>query len=330
MPALQPSASSYIVAAQPDRRHLAQVTRTTTDSATTSPSGPGGYPHAVPSTVPLLTLPRATRVSPFLKWLGGKRWLIDQGIRVPQLRDESTYYEPFLGAGSLFFALKPPRAVLTDINPELTTTFNVVRDAVEDVIGELDSFENTEETYLRVRAEMPNSEIGRAVRFIYLNRTAYGGMYRVNARGEFNVPYGRYDDRRICQPVVLREASKALSTAQISPSAFAEPVKRARLGDFVYFDPPYDSRSSRELFARYTNSAFTWEMHKELATIAVGLADRGVHVLVSNTAHPDVCDLYSDFHCNLVKRRTQLSSDPTRRGLVQEAVFASYPGALPD
>lgn len=276
--------------------------------------------------IPTRTL--AADATPFLKWLGGKRWLIERRLNVPEIAPGATYFEPFVGAGSVFFALRPTLAVISDTNAELINTYRQVSRNVEKVIERLYLLPNNLETFEKVRSSRPSNQVERAVRFLYLNRTAYGGMYRVNARGEFNVPYGRYLDRRIAQPEVLRAASDVLRGADITTADFAKVLKHASPGDFVYLDPPYDSRGSRELFSRYTSKIFTWEMHERLATVARSLADSGVHVLISNTAHQDVADLYRDFEVRIVKRSTRLSSDPLRRGYVEEAIISSYAGAV--
>jgi DNA adenine methylase len=260
--------------------------------------------------------------------MGGKRWLIDRGIIVPRLGEGSRYFEPFLGAGSMFFAIAPESAFLSDTNAELICAYRQISKSVEDVIDALETLSNDAETFRRVREASPKSNLDRAVRFLYLNRTAYAGMYRVNRAGRFNVPFGGYHDRRVCQPEILRSAASALNVASLSTVTYQSAVKAAGPGDFVYFDPPYDSRGTRELFSRYSSRIFTWPMHQRLATLATSLAERGVHVLVSNTAHPDVLKLYPRLHVQVVKRSTRLSRDPLRRGYTEEALFSSYPSVL--
>ena len=274
----------------------------------------------------------STGIAPFLKWIGGKRWLVRHGVAVPVLRPGATYFEPFAGAGSLYFALAPEKAVLADVNRQLMWAYAGVRNHAESVIKRLEGMENTQSFFDQMKAANPRSPIDRAARFIYLNRTAYGGVYRVNQKGAFNVPFGNYSGRLICQADVLRACSKLLKSATLRCDPFDATVLAAQEGDFVYFDPPYtlEAASERSMFNRYHRRMFTWEMHQQLAESARVLSAKGVFVLVSNTAHPAVAELYGDFVTHTIKRRSQLSRDPLTRGYAEEALYANYsPRNLP-
>lgn len=267
-------------------------------------------------------------ILPFLKWPGGKRWLLRRGIRVPVLADDATYFEPFVGGGSLFFALKPRSAVLGDINRNLISAYRGLRARPGHVVSTLQGLANNKSTYRRLREWQPTGQVDRAVRLIYLNRTAFSGLYRENQAGKFNVPYGNYRDRHLCQEGVLRTAARQLRSASLSSGHFAEVASQAKSGDFVYFDPPYISGHQNNGFVRYNRNLFNWEHQEELASLARDLVSRGVHVLISNTAHEDLLALYKGFDISRVVRNSQVSPDPRFRGPTIEALVASYSGVL--
>jgi DNA adenine methylase len=277
---------------------------------------------------PLFHVDSTTGVDPFLKWPGGKRWLIRRGLNVPLLDEESTYFEPFLGAGSLFFALQPRRASLSDVNPHLVACYRGLRSTTARVVRKLESLENEPQTFERMRRSSPNNQLDRSIRFLYLNRTAYSGIYRENQLGNFNVPFGHYYDRRICNEMQLRRAAKALKSARLKVGDFRARMSEPKGGDFVYLDPPYISGHQNNGFVRYNRRLFNWDNQVELAEMATELVDRGVHVLISNAAHTEVLKLYKDFFVDIVIRKNQISRDPARRGLMEEAVISSYRGAV--
>jgi DNA adenine methylase len=286
------------------------------------------YRAGVTSGLQLRTVQPSLTVKPFLKWPGGKRWLLARGLRVPVLAEGAFYHEPFLGGGAFYFALLPERAILSDVNEELISTYRSVRSQHARLISELSTLLGDRSTFDRLRSQEGADRLSRAVRMIYLNRTAYGGIYRVNRAGHFNVPFGNYADRRICQPSVLTAASHALQPATLKVASFTTVRKSARSGDLAYFDPPYTAIDSKETFDRYHQRAFTWDMQQQLASVAEELAVKGVHVLVSNTAHPDIVQLYRGFTVTELKRQSQVSRDVLRRGLTTEALFSSYPNPI--
>ena len=261
---------------------------------------------------------------PFLKWPGGKQWLIRSGVSVPTTGSNATYFEPFVGAGSLYFALAPSQAVLSDINASLVATYRGLKADPERIISGLKALSGDRVTFEEVKRQTPNDDVEAAVRMVFLNRTAFAGLYRENRRGEFNVPYGNYTDRRLCQENVLRSAGGTLSNAAVQLLPFAEAVASARAGDFVYFDPPYVTRVPDSKFIRYNSRLFTWNEQVALAALAHKLADGGVHVLVSSSAHDSVIDLYPEFEVTLLKRRSQVSRDVAARVIIQEAFYSSY------
>jgi DNA adenine methylase len=266
------------------------------------------------------TLPEErVRAAPFIKWVGGKTSLLPELLKhVPApLR---RYHEPFVGGGALFFAVRPRRATLNDNNPELAHCYQQVRD---DVYGVLDAlarhvYERTHFEAVRALepARLPAAE--RAARFIFLNKTCFNGLWRVNRAGRFNVPFGRYKNPRFADPASLITASHALKGVEIRHSPFEEAMARAAPGDFVYLDPPYDPVSATASFASYTAGGFSWEDQKRLAHACIVLNRRGVRFLLSNSATDRVRELYSGFEQRLVRAPRFINSKADRRGHVDE------------
>ncbi len=238
--------------------------------------------------------PKAT-VEPFLKWAGGKRLLLDRVLpHVPHPEPGGRYYEPFLGGGAVFFGLGlSGPAQLSDLNRELIETFCVVRDGVDDLIQALQQLEHSSARYYHVRSTRPRSAVKCAARFIYLNKTCFNGLYRVNLNGEFNVPFGRHGSNlEICNTTQLRQASLRLRTTRLKCIDFEIAVKEAKAGDVVYFDPPYTVAHSQNGFVEYNARVFRWSDQRRLARRAAALVKNGVAVAVSNGLHPSILDLY--------------------------------------
>ena len=234
-----------------------------------------------------------------MKWVGGKRQIIPALMQhVPSSLGRHTYHEPFVGGGALFFAVDPTRAVLSDNNERLVRTYCGVRDNVDEVITRLRAHErkHDEEHFYKVRSidvdKLSDPEV--AAWLIYLNKTAYNGLYRVNSCNGFNVPFGRYVKPGICDEPNLRACSKALQRVDVLFEDFSDVAKRARKGDFVYFDPPYVPLSATSYFTTYTAKGFGREDQEKLRDVAKGLKKRGVHVLLSNSAAGLVRELYAE------------------------------------
>jgi DNA adenine methylase len=220
------------------------------------------------------------RARPFLKWPGGKRWLWGalQSLLPPHF---NRYFEPFLGGGAIFFALRPKRAILSDINPELINAYMQIRDNVDCIIKALGRLRNDRGTYQRVRAADPQDNVKKAVRFIYLSKTAFNGMYRVNREGRFNVPFAG-QHRKVLDPDALRVASAHLQGHQLMVRDFADGLMMAKAGDFVYCDPPYTVLHNNNGFLRYNERLFSWADQKRLADLAIAAVCLGARVMVSN------------------------------------------------
>lgn len=270
---------------------------------------------------------------PFLKWAGGKTQLLPELIeRVPS--EFGTYYEPFLGGGALFFALGPQPAVITDLNSDLIDVYRVVRDTPNELVGSLKATEqeylnaSDRAAYYQEARALFNRKNGalveRAVRFIFLNRTCFNGLYRVNSDGRFNVPHGRYRNPTICDEATIFACSKALRKVAVGHVDFREfrsgPLKRPSQGDFVYFDPPYVPLNKTSSFTGYTSGGFGLQEQKDLRDMALELKAKGVHVLISNSSSEVVAEFYnrSEFTVEKVAARRNINSKGSGRGEISE------------
>jgi DNA adenine methylase len=259
---------------------------------------------------------------PFLKWAGGKRQLLGELARhIPG--DAKVYHEPFLGGGALFFHLAPRKAVLTDSNARLIRTYRGIRDDVESVIEELASFRHSVRFFekMRKRAIDAASDSELAAWFIYLNRTSYNGLYRVNSQNQFNVPLGRYKNPTICNAELLRVCSKAIAHARIEVADFEKVLGRAKPGDFVYLDPPYVPLTATANFTSYTRDGFDDADQLRVRNVALALRERGVSVLISNSSAERVRDLYRDFRKVELRARRNVNSNGKARGSVAELLM---------
>lgn len=272
--------------------------------------------------------------SPFLKWAGGKGQLLAQFEALyPAAKDVTRYLEPFVGAGAVFFdvrtVLAPRKVFLSDTNAELINVWRCLQEDAEAVIAKLEHHKahHSHDHYYEVRAQDAESlsPAARAARLIYMNRTCFNGLYRVNSKGRFNVPLGRYKNPRIVDAENLRAVSEALRGATIRVAHFRETLKVARAGDFVYFDPPYDPLSQTASFTSYTEGSFGPKDQEELADVFGKLARLGCRVMLSNSNTPFIRKLYRGFDVRTdVMARRSINSRADKRGLVSEVVVLSY------
>ncbi|HEU5055467.1 MAG TPA: DNA adenine methylase [Kofleriaceae bacterium] len=265
--------------------------------------------------------------APIVKWAGGKSRLCDELIaRSP--RRYRRYLEPFLGGAALFFRLAPRFGVLSDCNADLINMYRCVAWNVEAVIKRLARHraDHDEAHYYRMRerwntAGELSADVDRAAAFIYLNKTCYNGLWRVNSRGQFNVPVGRYDEPSIFDPAAMRAASKLLQRAEIAACHFRDAAEQARAGDFVYFDPPYHPLSETANFTSYTAGSFGADDQRELADIARALVRRGCAVMVSNSDTDFIRDLYRGFRIDAVDCSRAINSKASARGPQRELII---------
>lgn len=264
-----------------------------------------------------LKKPTYTQAKPILKWAGGKTQML--GDLLPKVpASYGRYIEPFFGGGAMFFALQPENAVIADSNPELINMYRQVADNVDDVIQYLKQYQNTSEMFYSVRSLdwklLPKAEA--AARTIYLNKTCFNGLYRVNKQGQFNVPYGKYKNPKICDEDGLRTASTVLKKAEILCGDYLLVLEHyAKPGDFVFLDPPYLPISEYSDFKRYTKEQFYEEDHIELAKMIMTLHERGCHVILTNSNHPLVHELYAPFTIDVIQTKRHISCNGnTRKG----------------
>lgn len=263
--------------------------------------------------------------APFLKWAGGKRWLAST---YAELLPESykRYHEVFLGSGALFFSMRPQQATLSDLNEELIECYSVLRDEWESVVVRLHHHQNhhSKDYYYEVRSSKPRLLANRAARFIYLNRTCWNGLYRVNLKGEFNVPVGTKTN-------VLLEAdnfealSALLKKTELLAADFEEVIDKAQSGDFIFADPPYTVRHNFNGFVKYNEKIFRWEDQIRLRDCLVRASNRGCLVLLTNANHPSVIELYeNDFELISLSRHSVIAADSKNRGLYEELVVRNF------
>jgi DNA adenine methylase len=259
-------------------------------------------------------------LNPFLKWTGGKRWLVSR-IESILPKSFSRYIEPFLGGGAVFFHFRPWPASLFDINGELINTYKQVRDNVEEVIKRLSDLEISRNAYDEMRSKSTQDPLTRAVRFLYLNRTAFNGIYRVNQQGEFNVPFGCKPGTVLCNKALLRSASRGLKNRRLAVWDFEEAIEDAAPGDLVYADPPYTAKHNNNCFRRYNEVLFSWTDQERLANSLRRAVKRGVQVILSNADHISVINLYKGFSVERVVRRSLISGANKGRGEITEILI---------
>jgi DNA adenine methylase len=267
---------------------------------------------------------------PFLKWPGGKRWASGLIVDVLRRRLRNTYYEPFLGGGSVFFALQPRLAVLSDINADLINTYCLVRDCPAELIRRLKHLTVEKATYDRLRASDPEGPIERAVRFLYLNRTAFGGIYRLNLAGQFNVPYGGggRTPEVLWRKGLLASASRVLGEADIRHADFELVMELARRGDAVYCDPTYTVAHENNGFVRYNQRNFSWQDQERLACAARRAGERGAAVIISNAHHASIRRLYKGAKFQVLERYSSVSTDVSKRRQVRESLVVIGPDVV--
>jgi DNA adenine methylase len=267
---------------------------------------------------------------PFLKWAGGKRQLLGQiEENLPKKFDK--YIEPFVGGGALFFYLLPERAVLIDTNNELVNTYLIIKNRVKDLIKSLKKHKNEKDYYYEVRNIDRNyeeyqkfSNVEKASRTIFLNRCCYNGLYRVNSKGQFNVPFGKYKNPKFCDEENLLAVNRVLQQAEIIAGDFEKCLEFAKLNDFVYFDPPYQPISETANFTSYTKENFSKEDQLKLFKTYQKLDERGCKVMLSNSYNDFIMNLYQQYKIKYVSAKRAINSDANGRGEIRELLIINY------
>lgn len=272
---------------------------------------------------------RTAAAKPFLKWAGGKGQLLPQLlVRVPAKFE--TYFEPFIGGGALLFALGPKAAHISDVNAELINTYKVIQSDVNGLIRSLGKHRYEEEYFYNIRnadrsaAFRRWSPVRRASRLIFLNKTCFNGLYRVNSEGHFNTPFGRYTNPTILDSENLLACSAALKKVKISVGTFLEMEKRIKKNDFVYLDPPYAPLSTTAYFTGYSRGGFDIGMQRALSEFCLRLDKRGIRFMLSNSSAPTILELYKNFKIELVPANRAINSKSSKRGPVHEVIVRNY------
>ncbi|NLU23450.1 MAG: DNA adenine methylase [Clostridiales bacterium] len=271
-------------------------------------------------------------VMPVVKWVGGKRQLLP--ALTPLLPERfTTYCEPFLGGGAMLFWRQPQRAIVNDVNDDLIQMYEVIRDHVEDLILELEKYKNESAYFYEVRDWDRDKEkygalssIEKAARIIYLNKTCYNGLFRVNNAGEFNTPFGNYKNPNIVNTPTLRAVSAYFQKAEITFSCrdYADVLAEIPRGTFVYLDPPYDPVSDTANFTGYSRGGFCRDDQIRLRECCDDLTQRGIKFMLSNSATNFIKEQYEAYHITIVKAKRAINSDAAGRGQVDEVVVRNY------
>ncbi|MEM0157370.1 MAG: DNA adenine methylase [Thermoplasmataceae archaeon] len=270
--------------------------------------------------------------TPILKWAGGKRQIIGEIMeRLPP--DFRTYHEPFIGGGALFFNLcelrRSTRSVVSDINLDLITLYQIIRDRKDELIRHLHSLGlgNNSDDYYKARKSynsIKDDPVMKSALLIYLNRHGFNGLYRLNSSGLYNVPFGRYRNPSLPSDRDISEVSECLSGSTIIHGDFRMTLSGAESGDFVYLDPPYAPLSATSTFTNYSRMAFTWKDQEDLAAMVAEMDRKGVLFLLSNAATDEVEELYSSFRVEKIMARRNINSKPEGRGKIPELIVRNY------
>lgn len=270
--------------------------------------------------------------APVVKWVGGKRQLLPQILPLIPKR-MTAYCEPFLGGGAVLFALQPKRALVNDMNQDLITVYRVIKEDADALIEHLSRHENTPEYFYRIRdldrdkeAYAAMSDVEKASRLLYLNKTCYNGLFRVNASGAFNSPYGHYRRPNIVNEQTIRGVSRYFNSCDITffSGDFASVLEQVPKGGFVYLDPPYDPVSDTASFTGYNRGGFGREEQVRLKECCDALTARGVKFLLSNSATPFIRELYGSYRVSIVQARRAVNSVASRRGAIEEVLVRNY------
>ncbi len=265
----------------------------------------------------------SARLTPFLKWAGGKRWLVANHASIFP-KTYGRYIEPFLGSGAVYFHLRPTNALLTDVNSELINVYKVIRDEwklLEQALIEHQTRHSSDYFYT-IRAESPREKIDCAARFIYLNRTCWNGLYRVNRKGEFNVPRGTKDSV-VLDSDNFEATSRCLRRATLKVADFEDSIDSARDGDFIFVDPPYTVKHNTNGFIKYNDKIFSWDDQIRLSNALMRASNRGVMIVMTNANHESVKDLYKNFNHFSLSRHSVLAGMVEKRGATEELLVTN-------
>jgi len=267
---------------------------------------------------------------PLVKWVGGKRQLLKE-LKKNMPKSYNRYFEPFVGGGALFFSLRPKEAFINDYNEELINLYRVVKQKPFELIEDLKKHKNEKEYYYKIRgldrdslSYKKLSDVKRAGRFVFLNKTCFNGLYRVNKKNEFNSPYGRYKNPAICDEKNILLCSRVLQNSVILNEDFKEIKKEIKKGDFIYLDPPYVPLNQTSNFTAYTDRGFDKKMQFELKEFCDYIDRAGGYFMLSNSYTDFVLELYRDYRIKTVTAKRAVNCKASRRGSVKEVLIRNY------
>ena len=264
-----------------------------------------------------------SNLKPFLRWAGGKSWLIKHLNNYLPKEGFNNYHEPFVGGGSVFFHINPEQAFLSDLNPELINAYEQVKNNVEELILRLQVFENNEECYYRVRGTTCSDQIQQAARFIFLNQTSFNGIYRVNLKGVYNVPFG-YRSTNFFNPQGLRSASKALLNSTLCTSDFMNTLDNIQENDLVFIDPPYTVAHENNGFIKYNQKIFAWADQERLNSYLQSIILKGANFIMTNAAHESIEQLYNEIgNRTKLQRASLIGGKGATRTSYNEFIYCS-------
>lgn len=266
-----------------------------------------------------------TKCKPFLRWTGSKSWLVREGLVNYLPKSFNNYHECFLGSAAVFFSVLPENEVfLYDINEDLIETYKEIRDNLELVIRSLKRLKNTEEEYYKIRKSKFQTPHTRAARFIYLNRCSFNGIYRVNSKGEYNVPYGRRNNVDVVTQANLSRVSETLQSTNLLSLDFGQTLKGIKEKDLVFLDPPYTVAHENNGFIEYNKKLFSWDDQVRLAETIKEIDSRGAYFILTNAAHEAIRDLYSGIgSISKVERYSKVGGRIKTRGMYNEFIITN-------
>ncbi|MCP9237964.1 Dam family site-specific DNA-(adenine-N6)-methyltransferase [Lewinella sp. JB7] len=263
-------------------------------------------------------------MKPFLRWAGGKSWFVSRFTNILP-KNFDTYHEPFLGGAAIFLSLNlNTNSILSDSNEDLINVYRHIRDNLQGVLHELDQMSISAESFYEIRSKDYECEIKKAAQFIYLNRTCYNGLYRVNLKGKFNVPYGKNEDVQLYDKDHITLVSKKLQLCEINASGFEESLSKVRRNDLVFIDPPYTVAHNHNGFVEYNQRIFSWEDQIRLARCIERLHKIGAFYVVTNAMHQSIIDLYSDIGQPIeIPRHSTMAGQAAKRKRISELVLTN-------
>jgi DNA adenine methylase len=274
----------------------------------------------------ILNITDNDQLKPFLRWAGGKRWFIKHLPLITKTLKYNNYHEPFLGSAAVYLSLNPKKkSYLSDLNTDLVSTYIAIRDNVELVIQELQKFKNTKDDYYKIRNSNYRSDFKNAAKFIYLNQTSFNGIYRVNLKGVYNVPFGNRQTN-LYDPINLRKISDTLTNAIIEVSDFGVVSKRVRKNDLVFLDPPYTISHNQNGFIKYNQKLFSIEDQYRLSELIDLIKEKEAYYILTNAAHKKIEEIFDKGDKKIFLSRPSLIGGTNAiRGVFEEAVFTNIP-----